>query len=267
MTQFDWERARAKNTKVKTPQVRRAPKRTSADYDWENPAESNRVPYVWEHDSLKNPAENSERPYILERVSPVNVDRTQARLQELSQPLDDGYNLLRIYFNPFGRLNRAAYVKRWVPLLLITAIYLRLFGLGSGMPGLFGYSISHLDMPSYMAIGVFLVLYAASKALQVRRLHDLGLCAMWLGATLVVDAGLVFASGGLWPWCLVLALVYNFIFLYFYGSFGPNKYGPDPILRDLGDNDPFTPRTRVSWQGKPLILDIIFFIARLFLRG
>lgn len=243
MVRLDWEHKRTQKLKVRNQQVRRAPDKPAADYNWENPAANNRVPYVWENPGL------------------VHNDKLQAQLHNLSQPRSDGYNPLRIFFNIFGRLNRASYVKRWVAVLLIASIPIAIFGKEPSYSQL----TLRSDFSLNIALGISLVLYLALKALQIRRLHDLGLSSFWVIVTIAVDAGLVLASGGLWYLCVVAAVIYNFIFVYFYGTFGPNKYGPDPILSGLGDGDPFAASGSNGYK-QILYADVIRLTVLLFFR-
>lgn len=248
MTQFDWERKYVKNLKTRGQHERRVSGKLTphVDYDWENPDANKYAPYVWENKSA------------------AHCNTSQPNLQGFYQPVDDGYNPLRIFFNIFGRLNRAAYVKRWVALLLISSIPGAFLDYGSPVIRSGFYLLtSRSDLLVNIALGVLAVLYIASKALQIRRLHDLGLSGVWIAATIAMDAGLIFANGGLWSLCVVLAVVYNFIFIYFYGTFGPNQYGFDPILRELGDSDPFT-SSRFGWLKQSFFTDLIRFIMLFF---
>ena len=243
MTLLDRERDRTKNTKGRYQRVKpRTPSKD--DYNWENPGANRGAPYAWENSGA---ARDSNR---------------HSRLTALNQPMNDGNNPLRIFFNIFGRLNRAAYTKRWVALLVIGSIPLAILE----HEPVTGQAATRSGFTLSAALVVFMILYIAIKALQIRRLHDLGLSSIWLGVTIAVDAGLIYADGGLWYVCVVLAVLYNFIFLYFYGTFGPNKYGHDPILRELGDSDPFT-SSSFGWYKQFLLADVIRLAILLFFRS
>lgn len=258
MAKFDWERDRTKNAKGSYHRASRTKREPGGrvDHDWENPDAANKVPYVWE-----------PQGDLRQRMEP---GRHRVQLQELNRPVDDGLNPLRIFFNIFGRLNRGAYVKRWFALIIITSIPTLLLEPGSspftGTPlEAYHRPAEILTTLQYIAIAIIAVLYIASKTLQIRRLHDLNLSGIWIAATIAIDAGVVFAGGGLWYLSVILAVLYNFIFIYFYGTFGPNNYGPDPILRELGDED-FITSSRFGWYYHSWIMDIIEFVVVLFLR-
>ena len=175
--------------------------------------------------------------------------------------MDDGPNPLRIFFNIFGRLGRGAYVKRWYILVAIAMVPSVLIATANDMPLLEFYKFGKMDGITYCAVFSLLVLYAASKSLQIRRLHDLGLSGIWLLVTIGIDFGAIFVQSNLHYFFLVAAVIYNFIFIHFYGTFGPNKYGLDPILRNLGDSDPITSSWFLTWQLPDLIYAIFVITA------
>lgn len=139
------------------------------------------------------------------------------------------------FFGYKGRLARKGYVQR----LIVVAIILLICDFLVRSAFSFTTPARPLAMLSdplvVVTLLVAVVMLLSLLSLQARRMHDLGLSALWLIGEVVLFALLPFVYGGVRIVCIVVLVIVNLVFMAFHGTYGPNAYGPDPIIKALGE--------------------------------
>ncbi len=154
-------------------------------------------------------------------------------------PIEPDYvapSLGEFLFSPRGRVSRAQFWLKW--LLPVLAIHL-LFGIAIG--GAFAADGYRAALILTTAWGGFVVATLwPSAAILVKRIHDRNksgwLALAYFPAGLLLLLLLVGSRGN--PMTLTLMLVTTMVTVWFFvefgcmpGTFGVNRYGPDPVLR------------------------------------
>lgn len=138
-------------------------------------------------------------------------------------------------FDPRGRLSRRAYVRLLLRVMLAAAVLfcLTVFIAGTGLRPL-----------AFAGLAGALLLWLATLAQTVRRLHDRDRTGWWLPLTLALYAG-SFASvetaADAHPVPVALYALVTVVFLVWFvvetvalrGTPGPNRYGPEPEAMPL----------------------------------
>ena len=176
-------------------------------------------------------------------------------------PISSISSFVRNYFNFSGRATRGEY---WWPFLIVLVVGLALISQSWR-------SVLWTEFRSYfIAYILFLLLTIAVllpvvylvvlPAATVRRLHDRGESAHWLllcvaillgwglivGGTFLYDLFtngdvswdsfyFLMVFGGIWALMSLIGLLFLTIILALPGNVGPNRYGPDPLRPELGE--------------------------------